>query len=79
MDGVVSQKRELAHKLVILRMGSNPKPQQIFAHLSGQRSIVQANSDGTVLSDFFEAQRPMRRLCFKKLEVLVRKFLSWFG
>jgi hypothetical protein len=26
MDGVVSHERELAHKLVVLRMGSNPKP-----------------------------------------------------
>src|SRR5262249_17798537 len=60
----------LVHKLVILRMGSNPKPQQIFAHLSGQCSIVQSNSDGTILSNFLEAQGPMRRVYFKKLEVL---------
>src|SRR5262249_22852016 len=70
--------RELAHKLVILRMGPNPKPQQIFADLSSQRSVVQSNSDGTILSNFLEAQGPMRRVYFKKLEVLVRKFLNWF-
>jgi hypothetical protein len=55
MDSVVSQKRELAHKLVILRMGSNPKPQQIFAHLGSQGPVVQANSDRTVFPNFLEA------------------------
>jgi hypothetical protein len=38
-------------------MRTDPKPKQVVARFDCQRSVLQTNSDGAVLSNFFEMQR----------------------
>src|SRR5262245_10329801 len=79
MDAVDSYSAGVSPQGGHTQSGAQSKTTTNLRYLGSQRPVVQADSDGTVLSNFLEAQRPMRRVCFEKFEILVRKFLNGFG
>ena len=63
----------LAYQLVVLGMRTDPEPQQVLSRFDGQRSVAQTNSDCTVLSDFLEMQRRVRRIGLQQFVILISK------
>ena len=47
------------YELVVLCMSSDPKPDEPLVYLYGQRSVLDADSHGQKMIDFFEVERRM--------------------
>jgi len=62
----------LAGDSVIFGVSANPEPLHTLRHVVRQGAVVFANANRPKLPDALEMKRRMLRICFEKLEILVR-------
>jgi len=72
--------REISiQELVVVGVGSDPEPEHTLRHLEAERTIVKADSDGSILARLLEVEGPMSRICLQQIKAVISEFANRFG
>ena len=68
-----------AKNLVVLRVASDPEPENPFRNLQAKRTVMKPHSDRAVLADLLEVQGGMGRICLEQVTTRIRQLLNLPG
>ena len=68
-------KRSVADYPVVVRVTSDPKPQNAVGHINTKRTVGYADTDRNEISNIRKVKRGMRGILLEEFEVLLGEFL----
>ncbi len=78
-DGKTHAGERSIQELVVVRVGSDPEPEHTLRQLDAERTIVKADSDGSILARLLEVEGRMSRICLHQIKAMIGRLANRFG